>query len=405
MRVLFITGEYPPMQGGVGDYTRALGRALGEAGAQVHVLTSSLAGAERRRPSEAHEPTIHPLMTSGCSLWGQSLRTVAGLKPDVVHVQYQAAAYGMHPAVNYLPWRLRLLHGRPRFCTTFHDLKVPYLFPKAGPLRRQTILALARGSDAVVATNPLDWAQVAASGLTERLHAIPIGSNIDCRQPAAYDRPKQRARWGAGPGDWLLAYFGFLNANKGGETLVRCLADLLRAGHPARLLMVGGQTGASDPTNVAYLAHVKQLIADLGLSERVAWTGFTDPAEVTANLMAADCAVLPYREGASLRHGSLMAALAHGMPIITTLAADGTTPEPRAANSAFPALRDGESALLVPADDPAAAASAVVRALTEPGLARRLSQGALVLSDNFAWKAIADRHLEMYRQIVGSAGR
>ena len=39
---------------------------------------------------------------------------------------------------------------------------------------------------------------------------------------------------------------------------------------------------------------------------------------MTANLLAADCAVLPYREGASLRHGSLMAALAHGLPIVST---------------------------------------------------------------------------------------
>jgi len=404
MRVLFITGEYPPMQGGVGDYTRELGRALGESGADVYVLTSTLAGEDYLRLSGAYEPTVYPLMTTGWSLWGQVTRALEEAKPDVVHVQYQAAAYGMHPAVNYLPWRLRLQRRRPSFCTTFHDLKVPYLFPKAGPLRWQTILALARGSDAVVATNPIDWAKAAAAGLAERLHPIPIGSNIDCRPPAAYDRAAQRARWGVGPDDWLLAYFGFLNANKGGETLVRCLAELVRAGHPARLLMVGGQTGASDPTNVAYLARVKQLIADLELSGRVAWTGFTDSEEVTANLLAADCAVLPYREGASLRHGSLMAALAHGLPIITTLAPESSMTEPLAHNSAFPTLRDGESALLVPADDPAATAAAVIRALTESGLARRLSEGARALSHHFAWNAIARHHREMYHQVTGKAG-
>jgi glycosyltransferase involved in cell wall biosynthesis len=404
MRVLFITGEYPAMQGGVGDYTRELGRALGESGVDVHVLTSTHAGEDYLRLSGAYEPTVYPLITSGWRLWGQVMQTLEELKPDVVHVQYQAAAYRMHPAVNYLPWRLRLQRRRPCFCTTFHDLKVPYLFPKAGPLRWQTILALARGSDAVVATNPIDWAKIAATGMSERLHPIPIGSNIDCRPPAAYDRAKQRARWDVGPRDWLLAYFGFLNANKGGETLVRCLAALVRAGHPAHLLMVGGQTGASDPTNVAYLARVKQLISDLDLSQRVAWTGFTDSAEVTANLLAADCAVLPYREGASLRHGSLMAALAHGLPIITTFAPESSMTEPLAHNSAFPTLSDGESALLVPADDLAATAAAVVRALTEAGLARRLSEGARALSHHFAWNAIARHHREMYHQVTGEAG-
>ena len=93
----------------------------------------------------------------------------------------------------------------------------------------------------------------------QKLHPIPIGSNIECQPPADYDRKRQRAQWGADPGTWLLAYFGFLNAGKGGETLVRTLAELVRAGQPARLLMVGGKVGASDPTNQAYLEHVERL--------------------------------------------------------------------------------------------------------------------------------------------------
>jgi glycosyltransferase involved in cell wall biosynthesis len=349
------------------------------------------------------------LAATGWGLWGQVRRIIADVRPDILHVQYQAAAYAMHPAINYLPGYLRWLGARPRICTTFHDLKVPYLFPKAGPLRWRTIADLARGSSAVILTNPADCAQLTdRTGrdprLAARLHGIPIGSNIDCQPPAGYDRLQQRARWGVGPDEWLMAYFGFLNANKGGETLVRCLAELVRAGRPARLLMVGGQTGASDPTNVAYLAHVRELIKELGLEERVGWTGFTAPAEVSANLLAADCAVLPYREGASLRHGSLMAALAHGLPIVTTLAPMGSEAAPPALGSAFPTLRDGESALLVPADDPRAAAAAVVRALTEPGLARRLSDGARALSHHFAWDAIARHHREIYHRVMGQAG-
>ena len=82
-----------------------------------------------------------------------------------------------------------------------------------------------RGSDANVITNPADWARLAQAGLARKLHPIPIGSNIECEPPADYDRKRQRAQWGAGPDTWLLAYFGFLNAGKGGETLVRTLAD------------------------------------------------------------------------------------------------------------------------------------------------------------------------------------
>lgn len=397
MRILFITGEYPAMQGGVGDYTRRLGQALGALGADVHVLTHVDAGGDHLRvPAAAYEPTIHAVMTStGWALWGYALQAIRDLQPDIVHIQYQSAAYGLSAAVNLLPWRLCCLRGRPRILTTFHDLRFPYLFPKAGPLRQQAVLALARRSDASVVTNPADWARLQAAGLSARLHPIPIGSNIQCEPPAGYDRGRQRTRWGADADTWLLGYFGFLNAGKGGETLVRCLAELARAGRPARLLMVGGKVGASDPTNLAYLAKVEGLIAELGLVERVQWTGFTDPAEVSANLLAADCAVLPYREGASLRHGSLMAALAHGLPIISTEVPAAV----RAAPGLFPLPVDGESALLVQPDDAVGLAAAVTRAMTEAGLHARLSAASATLARAFTWDVIARRHLDLYEQL------
>ena len=398
MRILFITGEYPSMQGGVGDYTRRLSQALGELGADVHVLTRMEAGGDHLRvPVSAYEPTVYPVLEStGWNLWGEALRFIRELRPEVVHIQYQSAAYGLHPAVNYLPWRLRALRHRPAIGATFHDLRFPYIFPKAGPLRRQAVLALARGSDASVITNPADWARLVQAGLTQKLHPIPIGSNIECQPPAGCDRTGQRALWGAGPDTWLLAYFGFLNAGKGGETLMRALAELVRAGRPARLLMVGGKVGASDPTNQAYLEHVERLTVDLGVADRVQWTGFTDSDQVSANLLAADCAVLPYREGATLRHGSLMAALAHGLPIVSTLASAGGEVDP----GLFPMLRDGESALLVPPEEPVRLAAAVERVMTDLELRLRLAQGAIRLSKQFTWDAIARRHLEVYGRLL-----
>ncbi len=400
MRVLFVTGEYPAMQGGVGDYTRRLGQALGELGADVHVLTHVDAGGDHlRAPAAAYEPTVYPqLDRRGWELWRHVNQAVTELRPQVVHIQYQSAAYGLHPAVNLLPMRLKLRRERPLILTTFHDLKFPYLFPKAGPLRWQSVLALGRSSDACIVTNPPDWLRLRDAGLGDKLRPIPIGSNIRCEPPRGYSRQIQRTRWGAHPNEWLLAYFGFLNASKGGESLVQCLAELVRRGAPARLLMVGGKTGSSDPTNVAYLARVEGLIEELGVNDRVQWTGFTASDEVSANLLAADCAVLPYREGASLRHGSLMAALAHGLPIVST-ALDGVSSE---ALEHFPMLLDGENALLVPAgraDQPQALADAVIRLMTDADLRSVLAARAGLLSRRFEWEAIAQGHLLAYRSV------
>jgi hypothetical protein len=73
----------------------------------------------------------------------------------VVNIQYQPAAYNMNSAaINFLPWRLKNV---VKTAVTFHDLRVPYLFPKAGRLRQTAVNFLARSADGVIATNPADY--------------------------------------------------------------------------------------------------------------------------------------------------------------------------------------------------------------------------------------------------------
>lgn len=246
---------------------------------------------------------------------------MARLTPDVVHVQYQAAAFGMRPAIHALPWWLRATGAKAATAVTFHDLRVPYLFPKAGPARRAALRLLARGSRMVVATNAEDYAELGVEGQHGRLDLIPIGSNIPDAPPEGYDRAAWRAAAGIPAGAVVVAYFGFLNASKGGLTLLDALARLRAAGRDARLVMIGGAVGASDPTNAGYLAAFRAEAAAHGLDAAVAWTGHVAPGAVSGWLHAADVAALPYGDGASYRRGSLLAALAHGCAVVTTLPA------------------------------------------------------------------------------------
>ncbi|MGE5139642.1 MAG: glycosyltransferase family 4 protein, partial [Rudaea sp.] len=217
-----------------------------------------------------------------------------------------------------------------------------------------------------------------------------------------HDRAAWRAAHSIPDGALSLSYFGFLNESKGAETLIRALALTPEA----RLMMVGGALGASDPTNAAYLARVKALIAELGLVPRVTWTDHIPEEEVSAALVSSDICVLPYRDGASFRRGTLMAALAHGLPIITTaqpaaalIAATGA-----ASPLVLPRLCNGENVLLVPPDDPQALAAAINRLGADRALRARLGQTARELSLAFTWDKIAAQHLALYREVARSAG-
>ncbi len=397
MRILLISGEFPPMQGGVGDYTHEMSRAFEAQGHKVWVLVPAAL-----RRAYARDPRVLAVVQDwrwGC--WRRVRDVLRQVRPDVVNVQYQAAAYDMRvPAINLLPWWLHRQKDTPPLVTTFHDLKSPYLFPKAGPLRELVVRLLARNSDAVIVTNLEDllavrsWFPV-SEGQKPRLYHIPIGSNIAVAPPPDFDRDAWRVRLGCPSDALLLGYFGFLNESKGGDTLIRALSLLVRQRMvPApHLLMIGGRVGSSDPTNRAYAAHIESLIQELKLSDHVHWTGYVPPAEVSAALLSVDVMLLPYRDGASFRRGSLHAALAHGCAIVTTV--------PRVP---VPELLDGENVLLVPPDDPKSLSGAVLRLYGDPDLRRRIGIGARELAGMFTWDKIARRAVEeVFRPLLSSA--
>lgn len=387
------------MQGGIADHTACLAERLAPldvaASILIHRRWQDVAG-----PALTGDPAVHALIPAwNWRAWPAIARFIRTYRPDVLHIQYQAAAFDLAGWVNWLPWYLRRRGGAPRLVTTFHDLRIPYLFPRAGPLRWRAILALARHSDAVICTNRADLEALRqALRLPEngaasrpRLALIPLGSNVEPQPPAGLDRAAWRQRYGAGEQTLLLAYFGFLNESKGGEELIEALAILRRQGLDARLLFIGGDVGHADPTNAAYAQRVRALVEQYGLSGEVYTTGYTDLASVSANLMAADAVVMPYRDGVSFRRTTLIAALRHGCPVVSTTPADP---------AAVTEIRPGENMLLAPPCDAAGLAGTIAQLAGDPALRRRLACGAQTLGAQFDWPPIAAATAELYRTIT-----
>jgi glycosyltransferase involved in cell wall biosynthesis len=392
LKIGLVSGEYPPMEGGVGAFTQELAKALNALGHNIHIITSRQArppSPERRlqallEPVDIDFAQLHPQVRQW--RW-PALATVADIvlryELDVVNIQYQAAAYHMRsPAANFLPWRLK---GMVKTAVTFHDLRVPYLFPKAGRWRQKAVYFMARQAHGCIATNEADYQTLHDLNFGP-LTQIPIGSNITTYQPNHIEVGEARDLLGLQPADCLLGYFGFLNESKGANTLLHTLARLDKNIH---LLFIGGQTGSSDSNNNQFfLAEMRQLISELDLDKRVHWTGFVPEKRVSTFLEAADLMVMPYRDGASLRRGTLMAVLAHGRPLITT---HPTAPTP--------ALIHGKNSWLVPAADETAMVEAIQTLLANPDLRLKLGQGASQVADMFTWDKIAAQTAEFLAQL------
>jgi len=198
-----------------------------------------------------------------------------------------------------------------------------------------------------------------------------------------------RQQLGLGADDCLLGYFGFLNQSKGADALAAALAELPSRFH---LLFIGGQTGASDPdNNRAYLAGLKAQITAAGLDGRVHWTGFVTDEQVSHFLRAADVMALPYRDGASLRRGTLMAVLAHGRPLITTAPAAST-----------PELVHGENSWLTPPGDAEALAQAIRQVAADKRLRQKLGGGAAQTAGLFSWQRIAGETAVFFEKLLAA---
>jgi glycosyltransferase involved in cell wall biosynthesis len=85
LKILMISTEYPPMQGGVGRYCKKLVDSLRNEGMQVSVVCNEDGNGDYRGISPNNQDNSKVL-----------LEIVKEVEPDVVHVQYEHGLYGIH---------------------------------------------------------------------------------------------------------------------------------------------------------------------------------------------------------------------------------------------------------------------------------------------------------------------
>lgn len=170
--------------------------------------------------------------------------------------------------------------------------------------------------------------------------------------PPGTDRPAHRGRDPAQPTIALLAV-GAVIPRKGYDVLVEALRQL--ADLDFACLIIG--TTERCPATVAAL---RAAIRAGGLDHRITLAGEVD--DVDRAFANADIFVLPSRyEGYGMVFGE---ALAHGLPIVATLA------------GAIPSVVPADAGHLVPVDDPIALADALRGVITEPEHRARLAAGS-----------------------------
>ncbi|ANH40214.1 Mannosylfructose-phosphate synthase [Nocardioides dokdonensis FR1436] len=337
-------------RGGPVDHAVDVAVGLAARGLDSHVVGPAGAGATRAQQAGV---VWHPVVaTSKRDLPGllRLARTLLRLRPDVLHLQDRRAGwlgralapvlrstrvvYTLHGVPDALSERVRgNLSAAPR------RRRDPWLYLHGERWMTRWSRACVVSPSAAVAAYAVEHVGLAPA----RVHVVPNGVDAERFRPST-SGPGQ----GVEPRELVVAWIGSLEPVKGLDLLV----DALGRAEGVRVLLAGDGPSRE---------HLARRVAAAGLRDRVELLGHVgDPERVLAR---ADALLLT-----SLAESCpmvLLQAMASGLPVVATSV--GGVPE---------LLRHEREALLVPAGDPDAVATALSRLRDDPALRRALGAAA-----------------------------
>ncbi len=309
-----VTGEYPPQPGGVSDYTALVASALAAEVGTVHVWGPG----DEPHPTTDGAVVVHRVAGRfgpvGLARLDRELDRVPS--PRTVVIQYTPHAFGWK-AMN-LPFALWAASRRARgddLRVMFHEVAFPWV---RRPLRHNLIAAVNRLMAAVL-TRACNRAYVAIPGWLPLLRRLGLGrkptrwtaipSTVPDHSPPDRVTARRRELTAGQPGAAVVGHFGTY-----GELvttpLAAALLTLMDRRPEVRVLLLGGR---GDRWRGELLAKHP------AWADRVHAPGALPAHAVAEYLRACDLVVQPFPDGVSSRRTTVMAALANGVPVVTTL--------------------------------------------------------------------------------------
>jgi glycosyltransferase involved in cell wall biosynthesis len=239
-------------------------------------------------------------------------------------------------------------------------------------------------ADAVIALTAWlkDWA-VSRGTDAGRVHILPDGvsERLFAERPAG---ESVRMRHGLN-GKRVVGFVGSFHWWHDVGALLAAFEVLHKADAELRLLLVGdGETRNK----------LTQQVRKRGLQDAVIFTGKIPHEEVPRHLAAMDVAVVPYVSIESFFFSpmKLFECLAAGRPTVAT--ALGQIQE---------VIEHGKTGWLYPAGDTQKLCQGIETLLGDEGLAGRIAEAGRHLAlENYTWKLVAERVVEIARQLLGS---
>ncbi len=299
----------------------------------------------------------------------------SGLTYDLVHSHYWLS--GRAGMTLSRQW------GVPHV-TTFHTLARIKLRARVGEREPQMRISVEKlvmdGVDAIVTATKQEKDDLVRlyQVSPHKVQVIPAGVDLELFRPVDKSAARQALKLVE---KRIILYVGRIEPLKGLDLLLRAVPQL-ECTRDTRLLIVGGRPGQDSE-----LDRLKALASELGIQDRVTFTGAVQQTELPTYYSAADVFVLPsYYESFGL---VALEAMACGTPVVVSRVGG---------LKSF--VRDGETGYLIPWRCPDPFAQRIDMLLANGALREAMGKAARAKAQEMGWGGVAERMLDFYFRLT-----
>ncbi len=370
VRRIAVLGNHSPRQCGIATFTDDLAQALAHETPDADVLVVAMNDGRSYDYPARVQLTIEQ---DDLDAYAAAADALNALQIGMLSVQHEFGIFG-GPSGSYLLTLLRRV--RAPIVTTLHTV-----LERFNAEQMAVIEELAALSAKIVVMSERAVRFLVAQGVPRsKIAFIHHGAPV-----TDAGRDAEKARLGLA-GRTLILTFGLLSPNKGIDTAIRALPDVIRDFPDTTYLVLGAtHPNVRAQHGEAYREGLMRLAMDLGVASHVRFDDkFVDREELIRCLAAADVYLIPYLSREQITSGTLAYAVANGKAVVST-----------PFWHAEELLAEGRG-ILTPFHEPAALGTVLRELLGDPGRRAAMEQKARTFGEQMHWPSVAHSYAALF---------
>ncbi len=381
-KLLFVTHNFPPMKGGIPNFSLQVCRGLSGLGLDVLVLTGVKSMEHSSETFSVVNFRENPYLRKArrFSIHKHLKKAILQFKPEALFLA------SIHPYAFFVE-RLCRQYQIP-FAVALHGLDILRIIKKDRLLPFEAWAARRTLNNANTLIAHTDYVANLARKLTGRdlaVDIIPSGVDSEFYKPGAGDRLNLCSRLGISHDDpFLLLSVSVLGPRKGHVQVFKAL-EMLKDKYPQLFYLIAGSGAGRE--------NLEREVTERKLNDRVFFLGRISSDELLKSYQSSDLFILTSRtlQGTDIEGFGVvyLEANACGLPVI----AGNTGGVPGA-------VKDGETGLLVDPENPEEIANAIEKLMTDAELQKTMGENGRKWAEELDWNILIPRYKAALEEIV-----